>query len=99
MLRYRFHEAAEAEYHADIRFYRRIDPELGRAFVSEVEASIERIRQSLLMHSPIGGNLRRCRVRRFRHAVIYEIQSDGIFIWAVMHTSREPGYWKGRLGD
>lgn len=99
VLGYRYHEQAAAEYHHDIRHYRQISPSLGAAFVAEVEAAIERIRHSPQAHSPIGDNLRRCLVRRFRHAVIYEIHPDGIFIWAVMHTSREPGYWKERTKE
>ena len=99
MLAYRFHEQAAAEYQHDIRYYRQISPSLGATVVSEVEAAIKRIRHSPQVHSPIGDNLRRGLVRRFRHAVIYEIQPDGIFIWAVMHTSREPGYWKEQMKE
>ena len=94
---YRYHEEAAEEYHAEIRYYRRIHPNLGRAFVKEVEAAIARICEFPEAHSPIGKGLRRCPVKRFRHAIIYEVIPDSVFIWAVIHTSREPGYWMGRL--
>lgn len=42
-------------------------------------------------------NLRRVLTRRFSKAIIYEPLEDRVFIWAIAHTSREPGYWEGRL--
>jgi plasmid stabilization system protein ParE len=96
VLDYGYHPEAEAEYHADVRYYRDISPNLGRAFVIEVEAAIKRILEFPEAYSPAGKGLRRCPVRRFRHIIVYEIQSERVFIWAVAHTSREPGYWKTR---
>jgi toxin ParE1/3/4 len=97
VLGYSYHEAAAEEYHRDIEYYRQISPHLGRKFVTEVEAAIARIREFPEGHSPVARGLRRCPIRRFRHAIIYEVRKTEIFIWAVMHTSREPNYWKNRV--
>lgn len=35
--------------------------------------------------------------RVFPYAVLYSIEDDFILIVAVMHCSREPGYWKTRV--
>jgi len=40
---------------------------------------------------------RRCLIRKFRHAIIFQILPDHIFVIAVMHTSRRPGYWRTRV--
>ena len=96
MLGYDYHPAAEAEYHEAIRYYCRIRAELGTAFVAEIEAAVERARRFPEGYRSISGNLRRVLTRRFSYSVIYEVWEDRIFIWAVAHTSREPGYWKGR---
>jgi hypothetical protein len=35
--------------------------------------------------------------RVFPYAVLYTIELDYVLIIAVMHTHREPGYWRRRL--
>jgi hypothetical protein len=37
------------------------------------------------------------RTRRFPFRVVYELQPDRIWIVAVAHLSRRPGYWTRRL--
>ena len=34
----------------------------------------------------------------FPYAVIYVEKPDSVWIVAVMHTKRQPGYWRERLG-
>lgn len=97
MLGYEYHPAAEAEYLEAVRHYSRINGQLGLAFVTQVEAAIQRARQFPEAWSPLPRGLRRVRTRRFPYGITYEILTDRIFIWAVAHTSREPGYWEGRL--
>lgn len=94
---YEYHPAAEAEYLAGVRHYGKISGQLGLAFVSEVEAAIQRARQFPEAWPSLPRGLRRVRTRRFPYRIIYEIFTDRIFIWAVAHASREPGYWEGRL--
>lgn len=43
-------------------------------------------------------SLRGCLTHVFPHGILYTIEQDHILILAVMHCSREPGYWKDRLG-
>ncbi|TMA90118.1 MAG: hypothetical protein E6J77_07075 [Deltaproteobacteria bacterium] len=40
--------------------------------------------------------LRRFLVRRFPYGLLYRVESDQIFIVAVAHLRRRPGYWRGR---
>jgi hypothetical protein len=42
-------------------------------------------------------DVRRFLLRRFRYAVITALAAGDRKVIAVAHTSREPGYWKGRL--
>jgi len=37
------------------------------------------------------------RTRRFPFRIVYELQPDRIWIVAVAHLSRRPGYWARRL--
>jgi len=41
--------------------------------------------------------IRRVLPQRFPYGVLYSPVDSGVFILAVMHLSREPGYWKDRL--
>ncbi|MCI0538365.1 MAG: type II toxin-antitoxin system RelE/ParE family toxin [Verrucomicrobiales bacterium] len=97
MLGYEYHPDAEAEYHAAIRYYSRIRAELGMSFVTEVEKGVERARLFPEAHRKISGDLRRVLTRRFSYHIIYEVLENQVFIWAVAHTGRKPGYWKDRL--
>jgi toxin ParE1/3/4 len=93
---YEYHPAAEAEYFEAIRYYSGIRPDLGLSFVTEVESAIERARQFPEAYGKITEDLRHIGTHRFPYAVVYEVREDRVFIWAVAHASREPGYWKTR---
>jgi toxin ParE1/3/4 len=44
----------------------------------------------------IDEDIRRCLTQKFPYGILYTIEPDYILILAVMHCSREPGYWKNR---
>lgn len=98
MLSYEYHPEAQAEYLAEVEYDSKLSAELGLRFVREVESAIERARLFPEAWTPIPGGLRRIKPRRFPHSIVYEVMSDRLFIWAVAHTSRKPGYWRERLG-
>jgi len=50
-----------------------------------------------MLGSPIDNRYRRAFVRRFPDAVIYRLEADVLYILAVAHLSRKPGYWRNRL--
>ena len=35
-------------------------------------------------------------LRRFPYSVVYEVQPGHVYVIAVTHSSRSPGYWQGR---
>jgi toxin ParE1/3/4 len=96
---YEYQSEAEAEYLDAAGYYARIDAELGISFVAEVESAINRARQFPEAYGKIAGNYRHVLTRRFTYAIIYEVLQDRIFIWAVAHTSRAPGYWLKRVQE
>ncbi|MGJ5632303.1 hypothetical protein [Nostoc sp. CALU 1950] len=51
-------------------------------------------RQSILNCSLY--DVRRCMTRKFPYGILYTIEQDYILVLAVMHCSREAGYWKSR---
>jgi len=42
-------------------------------------------------------DVRRCLVQRFPFGIYFTFEPDHFLIVAVMHLSREPGYWKERM--
>ncbi|HKC82973.1 MAG TPA: type II toxin-antitoxin system RelE/ParE family toxin [bacterium] len=96
MTRVIFHPEAEAEFQAAARFYDAHTPGLGRDFIAEVR----RAARTLATYPGIGHRfsrrLRRLLVRRFPYGLLYRTEPDRIFIVAVAHLRRRPGYWRRR---
>ena len=91
------HPEAREELLAAIDYYNEAEPGLGMAFYSEVEAAIGLIENYPDLWTEIADNIRRCLVRRFPFAVLYSQEAGRVFIYAIMHTKREPNYWRSRL--
>jgi toxin ParE1/3/4 len=95
-LRYVFHPEALTEYAEAVQYYTGQRVEIAQAFINAVEDTIYRIRESPARHGVIEDDVRRCMTQRFPYGILYTIEQDYILIVAVMHCSREPGYWKSR---
>ena len=96
-MRYEFHPDALAEYEAAALYYAERDPAVGQRFVAAVEDAIDRILDSPTRWRVLDEDIRRCLARVFPYGVLYTIEPDFVLIVAVMHCSREPGYWKRRV--
>lgn len=96
-MRFRFHPEARAEYRDAARYYAGKRRGIGVKFAEEIETAISRIVANPVQFRVKEDEVRCCLTRRFPYAVLYTIETDGILIVAIMHGSREPGYWKDRL--
>ena len=84
---------------ASARFYEERATGLGIDFLAAVEETKRRI-EPFPEAGPIErGSIRKRLVLGFPFTVLYENQPDRVFIAAVMHQHRRPGYWKHRLRD
>ncbi|OAB59248.1 plasmid stabilization protein [Phormidium willei BDU 130791] len=95
-MRYVFHPEALNEYAEAVQYYTGQRVEVAQAFINAIEATIYQIRESPNRYGVIEEDVRRCMTRRFPYGVLYTIEQDYILILAIMHCSREPGYWKSR---
>ncbi|MDE0405403.1 MAG: type II toxin-antitoxin system RelE/ParE family toxin [Nitrospira sp.] len=77
-------------------FYEDSQPGLGKAFLASVEAATEEIVQHPLRWRKIKGKFRRYLIHGFPYGLIYAVQDDAIYVAAVMHLKRKPGYWVRR---
>ena len=99
---YQFDPEARIEYHDAIRHYATEagDVEVAARFVAAVEAAIVAIcavpERWRVVKPP---DLHRYVLRHFPFVLYYHHRSaeNRVVIYAVMHTSRRPGYWRGRL--
>ncbi len=96
-MRWDFHPEALDEYRETTLYYAERDPVLALRFVEAVEDTIRRILESPERWRVLDEDVRRCLTHVFPYGVLYTIEPDFILIVAVMHCSREPGYWKRRV--
>ncbi len=96
-MRWEFHPEALEEYREATLYYADRDPVLALRFVEAVEDTIRRILESPERWRVLDEDVRRCLTHVFPYGVLFTIEADFILIVAVMHCSREPGYWKRRV--
>ncbi len=92
-----FHPEAESEFLEAVNYYEECRTGLGHEFAVEIYAAIERIVAYPLAWPILEGQIRRLQTNRFPYGVLYTQDADTLYILAVMHLHRQPGYWKGRV--
>lgn len=92
-----FHPDAKREMREAADFYDLERSGLGTEFLDAIEGAMQRVIEHPESAPIVLGQLRRCAVSRFPHAVVYSTRSGGIFVSAIAHSSRRPFYWQDRL--
>lgn len=93
----RFHKEAEDEYSNAVGYYAAIRPELGGRLFDEVESLLLRIRRKPQRFSFLTCLTRSGLCHRFPYSVIFVDEPSCVYVVAVMHVKRRPGYWQKRL--
>jgi toxin ParE1/3/4 len=97
-MNYEFHPEAEQEFIETAARYELEIPGLGTRFGAEVNRVIELLLDNPKIGALIDKEMRHFVLRRFPHSIIYAVVSESLYILAVAHGSREPGYWQLRKG-
>jgi plasmid stabilization system protein ParE len=92
-----FHPGASQEYLQAIEYYAAINPELGEGFDAEIQHMVEEVSRDPQRFFRFHPPAQRALARKFPYSVVYLDQPDRVWIVAVMHASRRPGYWRERL--
>ena len=92
-----FHPEAQDELISAARFYERETEDLGVDFIATVQHAYERLPELPRSGAPFGRRLRRLLVPKYPYGLLYRIEPERIYIVAVMHLHRRPGYWRSRL--
>lgn len=91
-----FHPEVRAEMREAVEFYEARLDGLGLRFLSAVEQTAERISAHPEAGAPLGAEFRKRIVRGFPYNVIDRVWEDYIYLVAVAHQHRRPGYWRDR---
>jgi hypothetical protein len=91
-----FHPGAAQEAHDAAARYESLRVGLGDDFRAELAAALTRIQQNPQLYAAESGPIRVCPLHRFPYSVYYEELQSQIWVAAVGHNSRRPGYWAGR---
>ncbi len=92
-----FHRLAAREYRSARDWYAERSSEAAENFRIAVDHAVSRISSEREFLPKLGPVYRFVRVRRFPYVLIFRDRSpESVMVMAVAHTSRRPGYWRGR---
>jgi toxin ParE1/3/4 len=95
--RVNIHRQAEAELDAAIAHYEGEQKGVGAEFLAEVHRTKKLIEQFPQLGTPyLDTEFRTRKVKRFPYILVYCELADSIWLMAVAHGKKRPGYWLGR---
>jgi len=84
-----FHPEARAEMRESFEFYE-----------ARLDGAVEQATERIVVHreagTPLAGEFRKRIVQGFPFNIIYRVWEDYIYLVAVAHQHRRPGYWRER---
>ena len=89
---------ASSEFAEAVRWYEERRPGLGVKLFDAVSHVFDLIERRPEIGAPRRGHpvARQLVVRGFPYVVVYRIRSSDVYVVAVAHAKRRPGYWKSR---
>lgn len=91
-----FHPDAALEAREAARRYETIRQGLGRQFRDKLKEALARVKDNPLLYAAESGSIRLAPLHRFPYSLVYEDLPDRVWVAAVAHHSRRPGYWSRR---
>jgi plasmid stabilization system protein ParE len=92
-----FHPEIASEIKASYNWYHEQATGLGDDFIAELEAAYDAIVELPETWPKFQKGFRRYLLTRFPFSIIYKDTNASIYVVAVMHNSRKPGYWLNRI--
>jgi len=92
-----FHSAAEREIIDAVSYFYTERPELGAAFIDQVELAIQQILAYPLSSPLVNRTVRRKVLKRLPYDILYSVQPERVRILAIASQRRRPFYWRGRV--
>jgi toxin ParE1/3/4 len=94
-----FHPEAREEFRDAAHWYEDRSLFAGDRFVQAVRSAVDVILSDPLRYPSVGDGIRVFRLKQFPFRLYYsfDVASDFVCIYAVMHEKRRPDYWRGRI--
>lgn len=90
------HPLADQELTEVAVCYERQAAGLGADFLVEFDRTLRFLRQFPGAGRVLPHGNRRVSLRRFPYHLLYRIEATRVFVLAIAHHRRAPGYWRGR---
>jgi plasmid stabilization system protein ParE len=98
-MRVRFHPAAAAEVERAQAWYSERSLLAAAGFLQELTRAIQRVHVAPERYPPAEHGTRRIVLEQYPFAAFYLTRREEIFVVAVAHQKRRPGYWAGRTSE
>ena len=96
-MKLQYHRQAASEVKQAISYYTERDPDVCGRFLAELQRVTSRLLTFPEAGPAVDDTVRRIPLLGFPFQLLYRVRPDSIHVLAVAHTSRRPGYWRGRL--
>lgn len=91
-----FHPLAELEMLEAQLYYKNRSEVAAQAFALHMEHALSTISESPETWPTVRGEVRRYVLTRYPFSVLYRLEANHVFVTAIAHQSRRPGYWHDR---
>jgi hypothetical protein len=95
-VRISFHPEATAELEASADWYAECSPTAARDFCVAVDLALSNIEADPERFVRIDDRHRACSVQKFPFQIVFRHSGDRMYVVAVAHAKRRPGYWRDR---
>jgi toxin ParE1/3/4 len=97
----RLHQLASDEIREAAAWYEDRSVGLGSRFIASVREIFERLESNPEQFAELetiagANNKRRVLVEGFPYLLVFELFGDEVFVYAIVHASRRPNYWRQR---
>lgn len=96
MVQISFHPEATAELEASADWYAKRSPHAARDFCVAVDVAIANIEADPERFVQIDDRHLACSVQKFPFQIVFQYYDDRVYIVAIAHAKRRPGYWHDR---
>ncbi|MDB5351130.1 MAG: parE2 [Planctomycetota bacterium] len=91
-----FHPEAQAEYERSLAWYQNRSPREANRFEAEMERVLIATGSNPAMFPKYDGSQRFASPRRAPFSVVYQIQTERVYVVAVAHSRRAASDWRAR---
>lgn len=91
-----FHPQVKLEVHDSLLWYNEKSEGLGDSFLLELEQANHILQEAPTVWPKAKGKIYKYNLKRFPFIIYYKVTQNTVFVYAVAHASRRPGYWLSR---